>query len=179
VPIMAVLSVVITLGTESRSKVNYQTPTSLPFKCTVSLYGVPITAILFFWKELIMKTVNESTIQGIKFTDEDVVNPDDFASYSTGSNPYNMHPFILHNHGFTICIVLASNLQDALDEAVDNNKLDSFLIDEADYADYAMDSDNPTCAFLGNAGEPFDIDCISYIELPMPEFSLCRLLEEE
>ena len=125
-----------------------------------------------------MKAVKEMTIQGVKFTDDDVVNPDDFASYLTGTNPHNMHPFILHDHGFTICVVLASNLQDALDEAVDNDKLDSFLINEEDYAAYGIDSDNPTCAFLGNAGEPFDVDFISVIELPMPEFSLCKLLQE-
>jgi hypothetical protein len=118
------------------------------------------------------------TKQGLKFSDDDVVNPNDFADYSTGSNPHNMHPFILHDHGFPICVVLASNLQDALDEAVDNNKLDSFQILEEDFADYDIESENPTCAFLGNASEPFDIDCISVVELEMPEFSLCKLLND-
>ena len=114
---------------------------------------------------------------GIKFTDADVVNPDEFADYTHGSNPHNMRPWVIHDHGFVLCVVLASNLQDALDEAVDNDKLDAFLIDSEDYKEYGVDGDDPTRAFLGNASEPFDIEALDYIKLQMPRFSLCKLLK--
>ena len=106
----------------------------------------------------------------------DVVNPEEFAKYTTGANPHNMHPFVLHDDEFILCVVLASNLQDALDAAADNNKLDIYLIVEEDYDNYGLHKDDPFCTFLGNAGEPFDIESISCEEIPMPSFSLCGLL---
>ena len=112
------------------------------------------------------------TYRNITFEDNDVVELDDWIP-ANEYNPHNVRPWLLHDHGFTLCIVFASSLQDALDIAVDNNKLDSFRIEAEDYEDYNIESDNPTCSFLGNAGEPFDIDCISYLELPNPKRSFC------
>lgn len=106
----------------------------------------------------------------IEIDDSDVVNVEN-CIYEGEYNPHNVHPWILLDHGFVVAIVFASHLQDALDEAVDADKMDRFLIDESDYIDYDLNTDSPTCAFLGNASEPFDIDTLGYIELAPPKRS--------
>ena len=116
----------------------------------------------------------------IQFDNSDVVNPDDFIP--AGSfNPHNIHPILIHDHGFTVAIIFAEHLQDALDIAVDNGKLDAFLIEEKDYGDYILGPDQTeesTCTFLGNASEPFDIDTIGSLDLPNPKFSFTALFNE-
>ena len=149
------------------------------------------------------KTV-ESVYKEIKFSDEDVVNPDDFIP-AGGYNPHKVRPFLLHDHGFVICVVFADCLQDALDEAVDAGKLDRYQIDPTDPNDrddyMVKDMDpqkilimgfDPTQpefvgpdgskwwwniepTFMGNASEPFDIEGLSVVELPNPPFSFCAL----
>jgi hypothetical protein len=113
----------------------------------------------------------EAEIQGVKFTDADIANPDDFIP-AGGYNPHNIHPFLLHDHGFTVAVVFASHLQDALDIAVDENKLDRYLIAEADLGDYPNDEG---ISHLGNAGEPFDIESLGVIEFTNPKFSFVAL----
>jgi hypothetical protein len=103
--------------------------------------------------------------QGIKFSDSDIANPDEWIPHGE-YNPHNIRPWLLHDHGFTVAVAFASNVQEALDAAVDADKLDSFLIDKADYADYGIETDSPSCAFLGNAGEPFDIEALEALEMP-------------
>ncbi len=152
----------------------------------------------------------ESTYKDIKFTDADIVNPDDFipAAGENGRtyNPHNVRPRLIHDHGFTVAVVFASNLQDALDEAGDADKLDHFMIDpkdDSDRADYmTMDVSKMAAGFdeecveythsdgtkwwwkmeptfLGNAGEPFDIEGLGVIELPNPKFSFCALFNAQ
>jgi len=112
------------------------------------------------------------------FEDSDIVNPDDFIPGSE-YNPHNVRLWLIHDHGFTVGCAFASSLGDALDELVDNDKLDSFQIDEVDYDDYGINTSNPTCAFLGNACEPFDIDPLGFIELPSPRLSITALYDSE
>lgn len=130
---------------------------------------------------------------GTKFTTHDIVDPDEWIAEGE-YNPHNVRPWLLHDHGFTLAIVFASNLQDALDAAVDGNRMDRFMIDvnnpeqRADYMtadpnemDDGLDKSVPeaviegvgywwkkghTPAFLGNASEPFDLESVSVIELP-------------
>ena len=109
----------------------------------------------------------------IKFSDDDVVNKDDFIPAGE-YNPHNVRPWLLHDHGFTVAVVFADCLQDALDIAADENKLDGFQVDEKDMADYGPDEDG-ICR-LGNAGEPFDIQTLDAIELPNPPFSFVALI---
>jgi hypothetical protein len=111
-------------------------------------------------------------VQGIKFTDADIANPDDFIP-AGAYNPHKIHPFLLHDHGFTVAVVFASNLQDALDIAVDEDKMDRYLIGEAELADYGEDGDG--IAYLGNAGEPFDIETLGVVEFDNPAFSFVAL----
>ena len=109
-----------------------------------------------------------------QFSDTDIANPDDFIPDGE-YNPHNVRPWLLHDHGFPIAVVFADCLQDAIDIAVNEDKLDRFLINPEDYGDYDVETDNPTCAFLGNAGEPFDIDTLGYVELRNPPHSISAL----
>ncbi len=146
-----------------------------------------------------------SSYKEISFLDSDVVNRDDFIPAGE-YNPHNVRPFLLHDHGFTLAIVFASNLQEALDIAIDENKLDSFLIDlsdkstrddylTSDFADAASGLDENCAewtatdgtkywwkegqmpAFLGNASEPFDIEGLDVIELPNPKWSFAAMFD--
>ena len=108
----------------------------------------------------------------ITFTDSDVVNPDDFIAKGE-YNPHNVRPFLLHDHGFVLAVVFADCLQDALDIAVDEGKLDAFQVSDKDMADYGPDEEG--ISHLGNAGEPFDIEALDAVELPNPSFSFVAL----
>lgn len=131
----------------------------------------------------------ESTYHEVKFTDKDIVNPDDFCPAGEDNahrRPSGTRPWLIHDHGFVVCVVFASNMQDALDEAVDNHKLDAFLIDEeyntpgtkgrpaSDYPTIGTENEEGITR-LGNASEPFDIESLSVIELPNPKFSFCAM----
>ncbi len=148
----------------------------------------------------------DSKFREIKFTDADIVNLDDYipavGEGGRAYNPHNVRPWLIHDHGTVVCVVFASNVQDALDEACDANKLDAWQIDpkdEGDRTDYMTNNVSeiaagydvdcveyihtdgswwwwkvePTC--LGNAGEPFDIDGLDVVELPNPPHSFCAL----
>lgn len=108
---------------------------------------------------------------GIKFSDSDIVTYPDAPEY-TGDNP-RTHPFLLHDHGFVLCVVFASNLQDALDAAVDADKLDRFQVsaEDIDNGDYGPDGEDAVC--LGNSCEFFDIGSLGIEELPNIPFSWC------
>lgn len=117
----------------------------------------------------------DSVYQQIKFTETDVINLDDWIPAGE-YNPHNVRPFLLHDHGFCLCVVFADCLQDAIDEAVDQGKLDRYMItdvDKADYLDPEIGDFRDDVAFLGNASEPFDIESLGAIELPNPPRSFC------
>jgi hypothetical protein len=111
-----------------------------------------------------------ATYQGFTFSDSDIANVDDWIPEGE-YNPHNIRAFLLHDHGFVVAVVFAGNLQDALDEAVDNDKLDRFQIGESEMKDYPEDGEG--ISFLGNASEPFDIDTLGVVELPNPPRSFC------
>ena len=112
-------------------------------------------------------TIRHNNIE-FSFTDDDIVEPDEFIPDGE-YNPHDIHPWLLHDHGFTVCVVFASNLQDALDTAVDNGKMDRYLVSDEDMKDY---DDPDELAYLGNASEPFDIDTLGYVELSNPKGSI-------
>jgi hypothetical protein len=141
----------------------------------------------------------------LSFTDNDVINMDS-VSFEGDYNPHDRKLWLIHQCGFVICVVEAHSLQDALDEAVDSGKMDPFQIhpeDESDRDDY-MTTDvskiacgfDPECpeyvdsngvkywwstepTFLGNASEPFDIDGVGYVTLPLPKRSVTKLFGDE
>lgn len=127
--------------------------------------------------------MGESTFNGVKFTDADVVNPDDFIPAGE-YNPNKVLPFLFHDEGFALAVVFAENLQDALDIAADAGKLDRYQVHSDDLKDYAdmradghpdWDSAHERLAHLGNASEPYDIESLGIMELPAPAFSFCSL----
>ena len=115
------------------------------------------------------------TIDNFDFiiSDSDVCNPGDFIPWGE-YNPHNVRPWLLHDHGFPVAIAFASCLQDALDIAADEGKLDRFLVGPEDLADYGENEEG--VSRLGNAGEPFAIESLGAMELPTPSFSFVALL---
>lgn len=148
-----------------------------------------------------MKTTHMVGNLEFSFTDADVTNLDNHVPAGE-YNPYDIHPWLLHDHGFTLCVVFASNLQDAIDEAVDENKLERYLLSESELADsmyhddgcciflkdteaksqdetprHNCDCDTPGVSYLGNAGEPHDIESLGFVELPNPSRSFAAEFE--
>jgi hypothetical protein len=83
-----------------------------------------------------------------------------------------VRPFLIHNEYGTLAIVYASHLQDALDEAVDADRMNSCLVSDEDYAEAEKEGWADEYARLGNAGEPFDLTYIGYVELPNQQYGL-------
>lgn len=71
-------------------------------------------------------------------------------------NPHDYKAYIIHNEYGAICVSLGSCLQEALDNAVDNDLLDAYLADDQDH-------DNEGLSSLGNAGELFDLTYIGVL----------------
>ena len=116
-----------------------------------------------------------ATVNQVQFSDADIVDIDEYIPAGE-YNPHNVRPWLLHDHGFPVCVVFASNLQDALDAAVDADKMDRYLVTEDDAADYGGDIYScDELAYLGNASEPFDIESLGYIELTNPPMSFVAL----
>lgn len=112
----------------------------------------------------------------MKIGDEDVVNPHALSMVSRG---YKAHLF--HDHGVVLAVVIQEydgyTCQDALDEAIESGKLDRYKITEADRADYETETGdwNGWVSFLGNAGEPFDIESLGMFEIAIPPVTLCTV----
>ncbi len=115
------------------------------------------------------------------YDDADVVNPDDYIPQGE-FNPHNVRPWLIHNEYGTLAIVYADNEQDALDEAVDADKLDSCLIPEEELVvnehgeDVADHGDGEVASRLGNAGEPFDLTYIGMVPLPNQQYGVATPL---
>ena len=112
-----------------------------------------------------------TTFQQIQFSDADVVDPENWIPEGE-FNPHNVRPWLLHDHGFVLAVVFADCLQDAIDAAVDADKLDCYQVAERDLSDYPEEEG---LSFLGNACEPFDIESLGAIELPNPPMSFVAL----
>ncbi len=116
-----------------------------------------------------------SQYREIKFTDSDIVNPSDWIPAGE-YNPHTVHPFLLHDHGFVICIVFANCLQDAFDIAADEGKLDRYNVTPDAYADYGGEHAAwEQLPSLGGHGGLFDIESLGVEELPNPPFSWCAV----
>ncbi len=129
-----------------------------------------------------------ATANEIKFTDADVVNPDDFIPAGE-FNPHNVRPWLLHDHGFVLAVVFADCLGDAIDEAVDAGKMELYFVDlkdksdDADWHDYGDTIqealDDESLSFLGNDGVCCDIETLSVVELTNPPFSFMALYNSQ
>lgn len=117
-----------------------------------------------------------SSYKEITFSDSDVVNKDDFIPKGE-SNPHNVRPWLLHDHGFVLAVAFADCLQDAIDIAYDAGKLDRYKVEGAELADYGPDGEG--LSYLGNGGAECDIESLGALELPNPKFSFCTLFDGE
>lgn len=98
------------------------------------------------------------------FTDNDIVNLEDWIPDGE-YNPYMVRPHLIHEAGYTLGVVFAENLQDALDKLAYAGKLDEFLVENP------TDEEYDTYASLGGAGELFDLGNIEVVVLPNPRRS--------
>lgn len=115
---------------------------------------------------------------GIWIDDADIVNPDEGA---TCGNDGEAGLYAVHDAGFVVGAAFAANAQDALDEIADADKLDTWKLTEADWADYGYgdpEVDTVGVCHLGNAGDPYDIECLDVLVLAVPPVSWCACLEE-
>lgn len=116
-----------------------------------------------------------------QFEDSDVVNPSEYASMvghdGKISHCYNMRPWVLHDQGFVVAVVFATGEQGAINEAVDAGKLDRWKLtpEQQGLPEYA-DENEERVSYLGNAGEPFDIEGMDLFPISNPPFSFCALM---
>lgn len=85
-----------------------------------------------------------------------------------------------HDAGYILAIVFSEYpaycFQDALDTAIDADKLDRFQVTQEELTDYETGTDSEgypeyhSIAFLGNASEPFNIESLDCLELPAEIF---------
>lgn len=92
-----------------------------------------------------------------------------------GFNPHSVRLWVIGNEFGALCAVWADCEQDALDEAVDANFLDSLQVDEAEFAQMPEDEQDEF-ARLGNAGEPFDLSNVWIQTVRLSEKEDCQLL---
>ena len=114
----------------------------------------------------------QANFNQIMFGDSDVANPSEFIPAGQ-YNPHRIRPWLLHDAGSVVAVVFAGSLQDALDIAADERKLDAFRVSEKELPDYGSDGEG--LSYLGNACEPYDIQMLDAIELPNPPFSFVAL----
>ena len=91
-------------------------------------------------------------------------------------NPYNTRLWLIHNEYGYIAAVWGNCAQDVLDTAVDADLLDSCMISEENLKDFSEDD----ISYLGNAGEPFDLQYIGMEEvktMAMPVQTLLKFAE--
>lgn len=121
-----------------------------------------------------MIQMNLTTIQtehgSMDVWDELVVNPGDFDSWN--------HLYLIHNEYGSLALVFANCESDALDEATDNGNLKSHKVFESDLSEMT-EEEKEDLLYCGNASEPYDQANLGMIEIPVPKFSLCKLLQEE
>lgn len=120
--------------------------------------------------------MTKSTYKGLVFSDQDIVNPEDYVPQGE-YNPHTIRPWLISDGQKVIAIVFADCESDALDLACDEHKLeDYFVSDEVMYkfGETEQEQENRLTR-LGNAGEPHDIAELKIVALPNPPFSFCAL----
>lgn len=117
-----------------------------------------------------MNAIYDKTFRGtikhngyeLAYSMDDFINASDIDTWK--------HCYLLHDHGYVLAIVFADCEQDALDEAVDCNKLDRYQVSDEEMSDYG-DTDEERMeqlSYLGNASEPFDIESLGMFEIAKP-----------
>ena len=102
---------------------------------------------------------------GLRLSDDDIVNPSD-------REHYNGQLWIVTDHGFVVGAAFADCEGDALDEIADSGKLSAWLIHEEDREDYQDDSG---LVYLGNHCHAYDLETIKIYKLIVPELTVCEM----
>lgn len=109
----------------------------------------------------------------IKFSDSDIANPEDVTWYAGGTKLKESF-WVLHERGSVVCVVYAETLQDALDIAVNTDRLDRYLVTEEMADQYGGNIyDCESLTYLGNASEPFDTESLGYVRFQVDSISVC------
>jgi len=120
---------------------------------------------------------------GIRFDDQDVVNPQDYDPDAKGELDMpgcgNL-PVLFHDHGFTLAIVFAETLQDAMDIFADSGKADRFEISHEEFksGDWGTEENPRGIIHLGNESRMFDSESFEFVILQNPPFSFTGLYWE-
>lgn len=117
-----------------------------------------------------MKTTYQHQNLVFSFTDEDTVNLDDWIP-SGEYNPHRIRPWLIHDHGFTLGVVFAENVERALEILAYSGKIDGHLLDSPTEADWEQYEKQERYVSIGGAGELFDLDSVEVVELPNPRSS--------
>ena len=112
----------------------------------------------------------------IELEDERILTND--VTFQNEYNPHNVQLWVIGNEYGALCAVWGDCEQDALDEAIDNDLLNSFLVDDEDI-EPELEEDG-FYAYLGNAGEHADLtNCwMEAIELNKQKIELIIKLAE-
>lgn len=89
--------------------------------------------------------------------------------FNGGPRDYRDKLFAIHaplgNFSHCLGILWSEGEHTALDDACDENLLDSLAIPAEDYAKMS-EAEQEDCSTLGNASEPFDLTNVSLVEIP-------------
>lgn len=112
-----------------------------------------------------------SEINGVTFTDDDVLNPED-----AGCDGY--HGFLMHDHGFVCAVVFEETIQEAIEKAAEEGHLDQFEVTEAELQDYD-DEAQERLEYLGSPCRAYDLETLSSFQLPDFDVSICASLNAQ
>jgi hypothetical protein len=125
-------------------------------------------------KILLSKTDDHMTLDAARILTNDVTFAGEF-------NPHNVGLFVVSNEYGAVCAVWASCEQDALDQAVDSDLMESFAaveesirFNEEEQTD--EDKDGVSVTRLGNGGEPFYLDNCGCRRVPQDDMPVALLI---
>ena len=70
-------------------------------------------------------------------------------------NPHRVRAWLIHNEVHFSFIAIGEHEQEAIDNCVDSNLWDSFMMSSEDYAEYESKQWDDSYILAGNASEPF------------------------
>lgn len=108
------------------------------------------------------------------FCDSDVINRDEWSS-EIGSD--KKLAYLLHDHGFTVAVVIAESFSEARDIAADAGKLDRWEVTDEDVGDYDGGYDDPGIECIGGNGKFFDVEGMTIVSFELPRISFVACFE--
>jgi hypothetical protein len=123
-----------------------------------------------------MSTVTVVT-RGVRWSHDDVINPDellwDMEQRAERKDPIG-HLYVMHDHGFVVCVVYEESEQEAIEEAADQDKLDRWKVTDVDRGDYTGEQMEELFWFDGDA---YDLEGMDIVELEVPPLDVALLMK--